>query len=73
MGNDAGTHRLFDGEELREGNLLTLGIGDVDGRQPLWGGPAHLIRLQVDAANLALLEGVVHIGTTEVDAEGRHG
>ena len=40
VGNDAGPHRLLHGEELREGNLLALGIGDVDRRQvsAVWHG-----------------------------------
>ena len=72
VGNDAGPHCLLHGEELREGNLLSLGIGDVNGRQPLGGGPADLIGLHIHPAHLALLEGVIHVLPTEVDAENRH-
>ena len=73
MGDHAGPHGLFDREELRKRHLLTLGIGHIDGRESLRSGPTHFVGLHVDPTHLALLEGVVHVGPTKVDAERGHG
>jgi hypothetical protein len=73
VGNDARAHCLLHGEELRKGNLLAFGIGDVDRREFLRCGATDIVSLHIDPTHLAFLEGVVHIGATEVDAERRHG
>ena len=72
MRNHAGADGPTDGEEGRQGNLFTLLVRHVNRRQALRGRAADVISLDIDPAHLSLLEGVVDVGTTEIDREDRH-